>query len=223
MESIWGNIQGLLGLNQPQDYFKKTLIERPSLLNESNRVIKNIVSDSPDITREILNSVKESEGGYQRKRSDRLNWTSGKIGKGRLVGTNRGVTPQALAKYRKVSPNTITTEQIKNVTKEDAENIYMDQYIKPYKIFDFPEEAQLVLGNIVPLRPDAIRVARKNKVKTKQQAVDSVIQSYSEIPQKGKFYNDNIRGWINRTMRTAGLPEFKNKEEVFRKYPKLRK
>jgi len=48
MESIWGNIQGLLGLNQPQDYFKKTPIERPSLLGESNRVIQNIVSDSPD-------------------------------------------------------------------------------------------------------------------------------------------------------------------------------
>ena len=62
MESIWGNIQGLLGLNQPQlnkpqrrsgpqidlDSIPQTQIELPSLLGESNRVIQNIVSDSPD-------------------------------------------------------------------------------------------------------------------------------------------------------------------------------
>lgn len=62
MESIWGNIQGLLGLNQPQlnkpqrrsgpqidlDSLPQTQIELPSLLGESNRVIQNIVSDSPD-------------------------------------------------------------------------------------------------------------------------------------------------------------------------------
>ena len=60
------------------------------------------------------------EGGFTDRRSDPGNWTGGRIGVGRLVGTKYGISALAY-------PNL----DIKNITLDDAKNIYYTDYWTP--------------------------------------------------------------------------------------------
>jgi lysozyme family protein len=59
---------------------------------------------------------------------DNGNWTGGRVGVGQLVGSQHGVTPQALAAYRKVSVGTITLEQMRALSIEEAGQIALAKY-----------------------------------------------------------------------------------------------
>lgn len=59
------------------------------------------------------------EGGYQDDPEDSGNWTSGQIGVGALKGTNFGISAAEF-------PNL----DIKNLTREDAINLYIEGYWK---------------------------------------------------------------------------------------------
>jgi lysozyme family protein len=59
---------------------------------------------------------------------DAGNWTGGRIGVGRLVGSQHGVTAQALAAYRKVDVGTITMEQMRALSVEEAGRIALAKY-----------------------------------------------------------------------------------------------
>jgi len=61
-------------------------------------------------------------------RDDNGNWTGGKVGVGALVGSQHGVTPAALAAYRKVPVASITVEKMRALSIEEAGRIALAKY-----------------------------------------------------------------------------------------------
>ena len=72
--------------------------------------------------KEWLDRIYLNEGGFTDNRKDRGNWTSGIIGVGELKGTNHGISA---AQYPDLD--------IKNLTRLQAAQIYIDDYLKPIK------------------------------------------------------------------------------------------
>lgn len=101
-----------------------------------------------------------SEGGYDRHTEDRGNWTSGQIGVGELKGTKYGIAAMAY-------PNL----DIKNLTIEDARDIYKRDYWPKVAGDQQPEGVDLVVWDIGvnsgPGRAIAIEAkALKSDIKT---------------------------------------------------------
>lgn len=69
-------------------------------------------------TAAILAAVFAMEGGLTTDPKDRGNWTTGVIGQGELKGTNFGISAMAFPSV-----------DIKNLTQEQATNIYVTNYI----------------------------------------------------------------------------------------------
>ena len=67
------------------------------------------------------------EGGLSLDRNDRGNWTSGKIGVGSLNGTKYGVSAMAYPSY-----------DIRNLTLQDAKDIYRRDYWNKLRCDDLP-------------------------------------------------------------------------------------
>jgi len=61
-------------------------------------------------------------------RDDNGNWTGGRVGVGALVGSQHGVTPSALAAYRAVNVSTITLDQMRALSVEEAGRIALAKY-----------------------------------------------------------------------------------------------
>lgn len=70
------------------------------------------------------------EGGYTNDPDDNGNWTGEKKGSGILVGTNYGITAGVLMHYLGRIP---TAAEMKNLSKEVAENIYKENYWDPIR------------------------------------------------------------------------------------------
>ena len=69
--------------------------------------------------------LKLSEGGFSDDPKDPGNWSTGKAGKGELLGTNHGITGHVLAANR---GEPVTIEDVRNLTIEEADKIYKTQY-----------------------------------------------------------------------------------------------
>lgn len=67
-------------------------------------------------------------------RADNGNWSGGQVGSGALIGSNHGVTPAALAAYRKVPVNLITYNVMHGLAIEEAARIALANYYKGPKI-----------------------------------------------------------------------------------------
>lgn len=61
---------------------------------------------------------------------DSGNWTGAAIGVGKLVGSQHGVTPAALAGYRKVGVASITKEVMHALTRAEAADIALTNYYR---------------------------------------------------------------------------------------------
>lgn len=70
------------------------------------------------------------EGGFQQFSEDAGNWVRLPDGTRRLIGTNLGVTPGALANHRGVEPATITVQDMKALKVEEAVAIGMAHYYR---------------------------------------------------------------------------------------------
>jgi lysozyme family protein len=66
----------------------------------------------------VVAAIFAVEGGFTLDQNDRGNWTSGVVGQGELKGTNHGISAMAYP-----------TLDIKNLTQEEATNIYIRDYI----------------------------------------------------------------------------------------------
>jgi len=66
----------------------------------------------------LVDEIVVNEGGYQDDYNDSGNWTGGEVGKGTLKGTNYGISA---ASY--------PTLDIKNLTIDEAKQIYRDDYL----------------------------------------------------------------------------------------------
>lgn len=71
--------------------------------------------------------VLQHEGGYSNDRRDPGNWTGGKVGKGKLLGTKYGI-----------AANSFPTLDIANITKAQAVEIYRRQYATPIRFDELP-------------------------------------------------------------------------------------
>ena len=92
------------------------------------------------------------EGGYQRQWSDRGNWTTGKIGRGKRNGTKYGISAMSYPHL-----------DIKNLTLQDAQEIYLKDYWNKVIKTDTPDELKYILFDT------AINSGRKRAVKILQQ------------------------------------------------------
>jgi len=86
------------------------------------------------IWEKAFNTVIGIEAGYQCNPKDRGNWTSGKVGTGELKGTKYGISAMAY-------PNL----DIKNLTLEQAKEIYHQDYWCKYKCDFLPDALSLAV------------------------------------------------------------------------------
>jgi lysozyme family protein len=76
----------------------------------------------------IAYSINQYEGLWQDHPNDSGNYAHCQDGTTKLVGTMRGITPDALARFRGVDPCTITVDILKAVTPDIAADIAMQGY-----------------------------------------------------------------------------------------------
>lgn len=77
-----------------------------------------------------LAEIFDVEAGYQRQAADRGNWY-----KGRLIGTNRGITPATLAAWTGETP---TIASVKAITASTARKILEGRYATTIRYNDLP-------------------------------------------------------------------------------------
>ena len=164
--------------------------------------------------------IGKAEGGYTRKPDDPGNWTGFQRGKGQLVGTNMGVTSRALAEYRGVNPNSITSSDMKNLSQDEAYQVLKNEYYIAPGIQDLPRDIQPIVASTYVVRPSAGRAAMN--AQNPKEAIDLALRDFSKIPKKGKYYESRITGWTNRIREAAGMSSFKNKDQVYAYYPFLK-
>ena len=105
-----------------------------------------------------LDEILVSEGGFQNRPKDRGNYRPD----GTLIGTNRGVTPNSLAEFRGVDPNTITEADIKAVTEDEARQIFKQLYFDKPKLNQLPVNLQEAVFDMqINSRRNAIRILQK--------------------------------------------------------------
>jgi lysozyme family protein len=154
---------------------------------------------------------------------DNGNWQGGKRGVGELVGSNHGVTAQALAQFRSVDPNSISRDVMHALTVAEAAQIALKLYYYAPKLdqlpwnavmaslFDFgwgagPKQAAKSFQAMVGAVPDgqigpASRVSAQNflslhgEAEAAHQWADVRCAFYRGLNQP-KF----LQGWLNRTM-----------------------
>ena len=81
----------------------------------------------PSNVERILKKIIANEGGFQNDPDDTGNYAGDE-----LVGTNWGITPQALATFRGVPVEDITMDDMMNLTENEAMDIYaQDYFYKP--------------------------------------------------------------------------------------------
>lgn len=78
------------------------------------------------------------EGGLSLDADDNGNWSGGKKGVGALVGSNRGVTAQALASFRGVPVSAITKQMMAALSLDEAGQIALKIYYYGPKLDKLP-------------------------------------------------------------------------------------
>jgi hypothetical protein len=160
-----------------------------------------------------LDEIMESEGGFQQWEEDRGNYVNN-----RLIGTNRGITPNALAEYRGVDPSTITVDDIKNISDEEAREIFLEKYYFANGLDRLPQHLQAnVLDmyinsgtNAISILQDLLGVERdgiigpetlkalENTNITNEMYANRRIQYYNAVARNRPSQRGFLRGWLNR-------------------------
>ena len=175
---------------------------------------------------QALNEVLASEGGYTANPNDNGNWTGGRKGVGKLVGTNKGITAQALAKAKGVPVSSITAKDIKNITTAEAKSIYTNNYFTAPGIDKLPSDLQAnVLDmaiNAGPSRaisllqeaagvkadgkigPDTIKAAQNV---TNDQFAQARVDFYTNLATKNPTQATFLKGWVDRAKQYATDPQ----------------
>ena len=159
----------------------------------------------------LLKSVKLAEAGYTNNTKDTGNWY-----KGKLIGTNHGISAPVLAAHLGRAP---TVKEMKNLPKKTADKIIWKNYGEKYGIESLPQGVQeIVLHGVVNSEGHAIKVMQKllgvtadgsvgpNTKKamtkarfTKQEFKDALLNKYKTFSTWKTFG----KGWTNRFERLA--------------------
>lgn len=165
-----------------------------------------------------LDEILVSEGGFQNRPKDRGNYRPD----GTLIGTNRGVTPNSLAEFRGVDPNTITEADIKAVTEDEARQIFKQLYFDKPKLNQLPVNLQEAVFDMqVNSGRNAVRILQKlagmpkdkrdgyvgpETLKaiqgvniTNAEYADARIEYYNNLVKSNPDqYGESLAGWIAR-------------------------
>lgn len=115
----------------------------------------------PELVKTWLERILSHEGKFTRNPADPGNWTGGKLGVGKLKGTKYGI-----------AANTYGHLDIKNLTIDDAVEIYTKDYLRPlradryrdgvaFQLLDFainsgPNRAIKSLQKAIQVTPDGV-------------------------------------------------------------------
>jgi len=153
--------------------------------------------------------IKDSEGGFVNDPDDRGG------------ATNYGITMQTLKEWR--GNGTVTEQDVKDLSVDEARNIYYYLYVKRYKLDELPDElAEIVFDSVINHGPrggirilqravgakddgvigrETVEKAKVNIDKVYLRVVGERLKYYASIiknqPSQVKF----IAGWINRVLR----------------------
>jgi len=169
----------------------------------------------PQNVKRILQGIINNEGGFQADPDDTGNYAGS-----RLVGTNYGITPGALAAYKGIHVSEISQADIKGLTEEDAMEIYaQDYYYKPGydKIQNDYLQENVVDMAVNAGAPRATRLLQSLAgvdedgvlgPQTLQAVNDSSINTNDYSTERKRYYldlvvNDPVKskyllGWVNR-------------------------
>ena len=176
-----------------------------------------VPTTQPDFVDDSLNQILVSEGGFQDDKEDSGNY----LPDGTLVGTNRGITPVALAEFKGVDPNSITVSDIKAITEDDARAIYRQNYFDKPKLGQLPQDLQAsVFDMFINSGSNAIKILQKAAGLPKSQQdgfigpntlaavtstnvsksdyADARIAFYKELVKKKPKNRKYLNGWITR-------------------------
>lgn len=161
-----------------------------------------------------LNKVLESEGGFQADSEDRGNYRPD----GTLIGTNKGITPGALAAYKGVDANTITVKDIKEVDDATAKAIYKQDYYEGPGINKLPADLkETVMDMYINSGSNAIKILQRevgatadgvlgpttvqavvDSDLTKDDYADARIEYYTNLAREKPKLKKYLKGWKAR-------------------------
>lgn len=211
MVDVTDTDQGQLSSPEP-------LVEMARQIREEDIKTEELPQASSWLNNE-LDIILQSEGGFQNDKEDTGNYVGG-----RLIGTNRGITPAALAEYRGVDPSSITVDDIKGVTEQEARDIYQQNYyIKP-RINELPASIQAsvfdmninagrnsikILQRLAGVEedgvigPQTLKAVQEANI-TPNQYADARIEYYNRVVSKNPDKKKYLNGWINRANKYRG-------------------
>ena len=169
----------------------------------------------PSNVQRILERIVSNEGGFQNDPDDTGNYAGSA-----LIGTNWGITPQALASYRGVPVESITEDDIKGLTEDDAIEIYaQDYYYRPgydkitnddlqENVVDMAVNAgapqatkllQRIVGSEVDgiLGPNTLQAINDSKINTNDYSTERK-RFYYDITMSDPSKLKYLLGWVNR-------------------------
>lgn len=159
-----------------------------------------------DVRPKLLNSISIKEGGYSDNKDDKGNYHNNKF-----VGTNHGISAPVLAEYLGRTP---TVEDMKNLSKEDAQEVLWNRYYEKKGLENLPSNVQeIVFHGVVTGEGHAIKVMQElmgitadgsvgpNTIKamkkakfTKKEFKDALLKKYKTF----KGWKTQGKGWTNR-------------------------
>lgn len=191
------DFQDILDGHTPEDSFAKFLSEQES--------------EPVDDTDELMKSVFKDEGGYSTDEKDTGNYYEDEF-----VGTNHGISAPVLAEHLGRTP---TVEDMKNLTQDEARDMYKADYYDKFGIESLPKDLQeIVLHSVVNsgsngakvvqdllgVKSDGIvgkqtKAAMKDAKFTKQEFKDALMDKYKTF----KTWDDHGKGWDKRFQKLA--------------------
>lgn len=140
-----------ISLLRPEEQGRKPAGEVVDEVNTQNSALEKENQIASFIDETVIG---KHEGGYQNKKSDTGNFIDGVN-----IGTNFGISAPTLKRHL---GRDITAQDMKDLTREEAEEIYMNEYYKDSNINDLPEDKQeVMLDFYINSGPTAIKTLQK--------------------------------------------------------------
>jgi len=220
LKSLIDRIFSGTGFSDPAEDSTKKLSTEDSTGELPAKDSTEKVPDNSTIEK-VLDGILVKEGGFQISSKDRGNYNS----KGQLVGTNLGISAPVYEKYIGRVPSVY---DMKNITEEEARDIYRKNYITPVTknlgiSEDSPVFEQVVdmvvnhgYGNTVPIVQRALggikvdgisgkmtraaisKAIKNDPVGFNNRLVNKRVDFYKAIVKSTPDKQKFIRGWLNR-------------------------
>lgn len=168
--------------------------------------------------------------------NDPGNWSSGKVNVGNLIGSNHGVTPIALASYRKVPVSAISREIMRALAIDEAADIALANYYRAprFDLLTWSAPTAIIMdggwgmgpGQMIELVQDMLDVAQDGRLGPQTAGAYNKLlaaqgeaflvgalwafrsEFYERIIAAKPYLGENERGWDNRSIYFApGDPE----------------